>query len=467
MTPSYRWFATEALTVSATHTSSVVPALNTNAHKYHLHRLDLVDSIFSLCSNKIQSVAVLETATQTFETQSKMINTWLPNYPDAVALASDIGGEVVLALSEQKNWTKWGKHYFPALARAHQRQQCSNFKDAGLKVYGQHSPLFIKSRDKLDAAFDELPPPKPFRTDPVVTNAHTPGRGVRLAAAMATAPYRVAYRNYPPAPNGMAGDNEPFGARFFAGAATAPYGEASGNHPSASSGMRMGRSAPATSAPATSASHSREEKYRASSMASYNNPDGPCFAGECQVMLEGGKKVALQELKRGMKVVTPKGTRRVGAVVRTVIESERVTMCRIGELKVTPWHPVRIGGKWVFPANVVEAQLEECDAIYSVLLEADADVDAHAFEVEGITAVTLGHGLVASKGGDARAHPFFGSHTKVLDSLKELAGFEGEDGVAHCVGVHRDPAGLICGFAKPAVNTTSLEAFSHSLIVSA
>jgi hypothetical protein len=203
------------------------------------------------------------------------------------------------------------------------------------------------------------------------------------------------------------------------------------------------------------------------SMAMYNNSCGPCFAGECQVLVEGGKKVALQELKRGMKVVTPKGTRRVGAVVRTAIESGRLMMCRIGELKVTPWHPIRIEGKRVFPANVVEAQLEECDAIYSALLEPDADADAHAFEVEGITAVTLGHGLVASSRADARAHPFFGSYTKVLDSLKDLSGFEGEEGVAHCVGVHRDSAGLICGFAKPAVNAISVEALSHTLVVSA
>jgi hypothetical protein len=295
----------------------------------------------------------------------------------------------VLALSEQKNWTKWGRHYFPALARAHQRQQCSNFKDAGLQVYGQHSPLFIKSRDELDAAFDKLPPPKPSRK----VHTHT--------------------------------YNAP-GGRAKAAAYTPPV-----------------------------------------TMARYNNRYGGCFAGECQVLLEGGRKVAVQELKRGMKVSTPKGTRRVGAVARIAIEGGRLMMCRIGELKVTPWHPIRVEGKWVFPADVAEAQLEECDAVYTVLLEADADVDAHAFEIEGVTAVTLGHGLVAGKDADARAHPFFGSYTKVLDSLKDLVGFDSEDGVAHCVGVHRDSAGLICGFAKPAVEVTNLRAYARSVIVSA
>ncbi len=327
-----------------------------------------------------------------------MINTLLPNYPDAVALASDIGGEVVLALSEEKNWTKWGKHYFPALARAHQRQQCSNFKDAGLQVYGQHSPLFIKSRDDLDAAFDKLPPPKPSR-------------------------------------------------KIYADTSTSAITNVNTN------ALRKGRKAAVPAAPA--------------SMARWNNRYGGCFAGECQVLLEGGKKATLQELKRGMKVITPKGTRIVGAVLRVAIEGGRLMMCRIGELKVTPWHPICVEGKWVFPANVVGAQLEECDAVYTVLLEADTDVNAHAFEVEGIMAVTLGHGLVASNEADARGHPFFGSYTKVLDSLKDLAGFESEEGVAHCVGVHRDSTGLICGFSKPAVNTTSLEAFSHTLMVSA
>lgn len=391
--PSYSWFASDPLTVSVMHTPMTAPVPTTDAHEYHLHRLNLVDSIFSLCSQKTQSAAALSTAVENFETQSKTINTSLPNYPDALALASDIAGEVVLALSEQKNWTKWGKHYFPALARAHQRQQCSNFKDAGLQVYGQHSPLFVKSRDELDAAFDRLPPPKPSRKvyTNTYTNTKTPGRS-KAAAPSYTAPIK---------------------------------------------------------------------------MARWNNRSGGCFAGECQVLLEGGKKVALQELKRGMKVVTLKGTRTVGAVVRIAIEGGRLVLCRIGELKVTPYHPIRLEGKWVFPVDVVEAQLEECGAVYTVLLEADADVDAHAFEVEGVMAVTLGHGLVASKGTDVRAHPFFGSYTKVLDGLKDLAGFESEGGVAHCAGVHRDSTGLICGFAKPAVELTKLGAFAHTVIVSA
>jgi len=270
-------------------------------------------------------------------------------------------------------------------ARIQDRAQAHRSIRGRLSHYKRFAPFYREVLGLLDAAFDELPPPKSFKTVYVSTIPNTPG-GLARTAAAANAPTSTA------------------------------------NYSSYSTTTR--------------------------SMASYNRRYGGCFAGECQALLEGGKKVALQELKRGMKVITPKGTRRVGAVLRIAVEGGRLMMCRIGELKVTPWHPIHVEGKWVFPADLVEAQSEECDAVYTVLLEVDADIDAHAFEVEGITAVTLGHGLVASKEADVRAHPFFGSYTKVLDGLKDLAGFESEEGVTHCTGVHRDSAGLICGFFK-------------------
>jgi len=64
-------------------------------------------------------------------------------------------------LSDNTQYTRWGQHYLPSLGRSHLRQQCSNFKDKGLEVYGSQSPLFIKCRDDLDKAFDDIPPPKP------------------------------------------------------------------------------------------------------------------------------------------------------------------------------------------------------------------------------------------------------------------------------------------------------------------
>ncbi|KAK5091092.1 hypothetical protein LTR05_001272 [Lithohypha guttulata] len=61
-------------------------------------------------------------------------------------------------------YSRWGIHYLPSILHAHMRQTCTSFKDPGPLRYGINSPLFIKCRDELDAAFDNLPAPKPSLT---------------------------------------------------------------------------------------------------------------------------------------------------------------------------------------------------------------------------------------------------------------------------------------------------------------
>lgn len=75
------------------------------------------------------------------------------------ALLKDVEGQVMEALSRADWFKKWGVHYLPSLMRAHLLQQCNNFKDPGVQVYG--SPLFSNLRDQADDIFCKLPPPKP------------------------------------------------------------------------------------------------------------------------------------------------------------------------------------------------------------------------------------------------------------------------------------------------------------------
>lgn len=56
-------------------------------------------------------------------------------------------------------YQKWGRHYLPSLACAHQLEQCNNFKDPGVQNYG--GKLFKKLRDTADEMFLKIPPPKP------------------------------------------------------------------------------------------------------------------------------------------------------------------------------------------------------------------------------------------------------------------------------------------------------------------
>ncbi|EAR87575.1 von willebrand factor type A domain protein, putative (macronuclear) [Tetrahymena thermophila SB210] len=74
-------------------------------------------------------------------------------------LVKDLAGQVTEAISVNDYYQKWGRHYLPSLLRAHQIQQCNNFKDPGVQHYG--GKLFNQIRDKADEAFLKIPPPKP------------------------------------------------------------------------------------------------------------------------------------------------------------------------------------------------------------------------------------------------------------------------------------------------------------------
>jgi hypothetical protein len=86
---------------------------------------------------------------------------------DDVRLEEPIG-QVAMALEKTEFWTKWGVHFLPSLQNAHHRQLCNSFKDAGPLQYGVDSPLFIRCRDRLNDAFDNLPAPKPSLTSSLV-----------------------------------------------------------------------------------------------------------------------------------------------------------------------------------------------------------------------------------------------------------------------------------------------------------
>jgi len=76
------------------------------------------------------------------------------------ALAGDLSGEATLALDDA-HYSRWGAHFLRSIAFAHAGQACNNFKDPGVQGYG--GALFRTLRDRLDAAFDALPPPAPSR----------------------------------------------------------------------------------------------------------------------------------------------------------------------------------------------------------------------------------------------------------------------------------------------------------------
>ncbi|KAI0377371.1 hint-domain-containing protein [Hypomontagnella monticulosa] len=186
-------------------------------------------------------------------------------------------------------------------------------------------------------------------------------------------------------------------------------------------------------------------------MAVFNRASGPCFTGSSKVTLADGRKAPVRKLRRGSRVRTPLGNRRVVSVLKTAVRD--IVMCGVGGVVITPWHPIRIGGvtgSWVFPFDYAclseQPQLIlHSGYIYSVLLQPHRNPDAHALEIGGVWAVTLGHGV--TQGNDTRAHQFLGDYGKVTRALSKMTQ-EGH-GIVLSSGVEREGGeGFICGFKK-------------------
>ncbi|KAJ7209130.1 hint-domain-containing protein, partial [Mycena pura] len=166
VTAHYRpyWLAADAQPLIAT--ASVNPNIEREDSvdlRYNAFRLSFVRAVKDLLAAS-SSRAIPDAAKAVFLSSLTQLQAdpALASYAPAAALRTDIASEVVMAV-ESANWKRWGYHYLPSLARSHLRQQCANFKDPGLQVYGAQSALFLATRNTLSEKFDTLPPPTPSR----------------------------------------------------------------------------------------------------------------------------------------------------------------------------------------------------------------------------------------------------------------------------------------------------------------
>ncbi len=242
------------------------------------------------------------------------------------------------------NFVRWGEHYMRSYLTAQQYQQCMNFKDPGLQIYG--GDLFRTIQEEADTAFITLPPPTPSR-------------------------------------------------------------------------RRMGSSAPIIT-----------------SMNVFHNESNGCFAGGCRVLMADGTHKQIRNIDPGDYIATPYGPARVEALVNCNTYARAQPMVHLDALCITPWHPIRMNGEWVFPVNIVNFTDRILQSVYNLVLDRH-----HIAIVEGYECVTLGHGFTEP----VVYHPYFGSEA-VIDDLARVAGWGvGRPTFKNLVAL-RGEDGLICAW---------------------
>jgi Mg-chelatase subunit ChlD len=173
-------------------------------------------------------------------------------------------------------------------------------------------------------------------------------------------------------------------------------------------------------------------------MATFHNASGGCFAGHCKVKMANGQGVPIKDICPGDIVWTPSGPAQVIALVTCGSKLRTQPMCQLGDLCITPWHPlVDEEKKWVFPADLTPYQDRLIDTVYNLVL-----THGHIVSVEGYECVTLGHNLK----GDVVAHDFFGTAAVVKDLMKLPGWSAGRPTFANLVTMRDPHTGMITGW---------------------
>lgn len=229
-------------------------------------------------------------------------------------------GQIGLASTSRKHFERWGGHYMRAYLRSQELQQCMNFKDPGLQIYG--GDMFHTIQTDADTLFCTLPPPKP------------------------------------------------------------------------SGSVEYGRRA-----------------TNLASMSIFHNASSGCFHGDNKVLMADGSSKPVRDIVVGDNVKTPSGSARVMYTIECRSNAKSQPMTHYGDLCITPWHPIRVGGEWKFPADVASYTSRLVSVVHNFVLDTD-----HIVIVGDIECCTLGHGFK----GDVIEHAYFGD--AVLHDLRIKAG---------------------------------------------
>jgi len=170
------------------------------------------------------------------------------------------------------------------------------------------------------------------------------------------------------------------------------------------------------------------------SFAATNNPadTGGCWGPKSMVRMADGSRKAIELVEPGDKVWTDIGEAEVEFTLELGNhDSPLKNMCRVGNLLLTWYHPVKQGGIWVPPCTVAQVKVMNVPVVHNLIVSR-----GHVLDIDGTLTVSLGHGLTD----EGVKHDFFGSKERILNAIKEQPGFANKRVVYRNLVAIRDPS---------------------------
>jgi len=171
---------------------------------------------------------------------------------------------------------------------------------------------------------------------------------------------------------------------------------------------------------------SRRTHIVRTTMSHYVNNDSGCFAPQCKIKLVDGSLIPFKKLTGNELVFQGVGVdgAKIKYIVQTEIAEGKKSMCKIGNLIISEYHPISIfdtsntsnTDNWVFPINIKTSKEYKMNYMYNIVLES-----GYWVEIEGIRCVSLGHQLTEfNSSNQILKHDYFGT-LKVIDDLEDFS----------------------------------------------
>jgi hypothetical protein len=166
---------------------------------------------------------------------------------------------------------------------------------------------------------------------------------------------------------------------------------------------------------------------------------GGCWAPGTKILMSDITYMSIENILPGMMVWTPYGNARVEYMLKMGTKIQPQVMCKVGNLVLTPWHPIMCIDMWIHPISIAPTVNYNMPNVYNLILD-----KGHIVSADDIMTITLGHGFKNNK---ITEHNFFGNKQKILDDMKDLPGFNEGLPVFTNLKTRNDPVtGLIIGW---------------------
>jgi hypothetical protein len=165
----------------------------------------------------------------------------------------------------------------------------------------------------------------------------------------------------------------------------------------------------------------RATTTRISSMEGYYRTDSGCFDGDGNVLLANNTYMKVKELRKGDKILNHNNKECIiECIIKQNINSD-VDVCSVNDMLISPYHPIFLFNKWVFPATEFKIHKRFIESYYNIVLESDDTII-----INSIPVITLGHNLNTN---EITKHDYYGSN-KIRDDLKIIESYN--EGLIEC-----------------------------------